>query len=124
MGNKPYAIPKHYYTDTRNRCCSNLYNKFGLSPYETYMLDHLFTNFTGGERRMHYAQFRKLYKRLNSELKNNDINMWAPVAFCAADTNKDGTLSFDEFVDAYTCFKATPDFKRVYNSGLFVILEN
>lgn len=121
MGNKPYVVSKLYYTDQKMSHRSNLRNKFCLSPYETSMLNYVFHKHTGGERRMHYRHFRKLYKAINSELSGAEVDMCAPAAFCAADSNQDGSLSFDEFVDAYSCFKATPDFARFQNAGLFFL---
>ena len=115
MGNKPYALPKRTYN---NFNCFK--NRFGLTPYETSMLNFTFTQYTGRERRMYYNQFKKCYKRLNSDLSAYEIGIAAPIAFTAADTNCDGTLSFDEFLDSYVCFKATPCFRRFQNSGLIL----
>jgi hypothetical protein len=116
MGNKPYKLPQ-------KTICSYepaLKNHFGLTPYETSMLNYTFSQYTGRERRMYYSQFKKLYKRLNSELSAYELGIAAPIAFSAADSNCDGTISFDEFVDAYTLFKATPCSLRAFNSGLIL----
>ena len=116
MGNKPYKLPP------KMQCTYEpaVKNRFSLTPYETSMLNYTFTQYTGRERRMYYAQFKKLYKRLNPELSAYEIGIAAPIAFSATDSNCDGTISFDEFVDAYTFFRATPCSIRAYNAGLIL----
>ncbi len=112
--NKLYKLPPKMYCSYE----SIIKNRFDLTPYETSMLNYTFYQYTGKERRMYYGQFKKLYKRINPFLSNNDFEIAAPIAFSAADSNGDGSISFDEFVDAYTFFRATPCYSRAYNSGL------
>ncbi len=116
MGNNIDTLnPKIHYP-----CTHSLQNFFRLSPYETDWLNYLFTQYTKRERRMHFNDFFKLFKRINPHLSKENLKEYALIAFREADSNCDGSISFDEFVDAYTCFRATPDFPRVINSGLFL----
>jgi len=96
-----------------------LMNQFTLSPSETQYLDALFSFITGGERRMDYKRFKRVYRDLNPFVPDHLFDRMAEQAFWAADSNGDGSLSFDEFVDSYANFSATPDIPRPPDSALF-----
>ena len=96
------------------------FNRFCLTPEQTGYLNWVFSQLTLGTRRMNYKTFKKLYKYVNPNLSAEEVDYFAPFAFESVDSNKDGSISFDEFVDGFVCFQATSDFKRRANSGLFI----
>ena len=114
MGNKHYTLPP------LRQCTYALQNRFTLTPAETTLISYLFSQYTNNERRMNFRQFKKVYQRVNNRVVMEDIELASKRAFCSADTNCDGWLSFDEFLDAYVNYKASPNFYRDFNSGLFL----
>ena len=75
--------------------------------------------YAGKERRLNYTAFRKMYKDLNSHLTGKALECAAEQAFIDADCNQDRWISFDEFVNAYSNFKATKCLLPFNRNGLF-----
>lgn len=114
MGNAHYPIPP------LRQCTYALQNRYSLTPAETTLMNYIFSQYTNKQRRMDLRQFKKVYKRINYCVVLEDLEYASKIAFCAADTNCDGWLSFDEFLDAYVNYKVTPNFYRAPNTGLFL----
>lgn len=71
--------------------------KNGLSTYELYMLQEYFNNSAAIDRRC----FNILYATLNPEALGPYFDQIAAQAFYEADLNRDGYISFDEFIKSF-----------------------
>ena len=85
-------------------CLQNLY---GLSPGETQHLEAFFSEYAGPDRRLDYRSFQRMFRHLNPHLDNCMLTQTAQRAFLDADINGDMMISFDEFVNLYTNYRAT-----------------
>ena len=104
MGATSYVSPPPPFSTLNN--CGTAINGFGLTPGQTQHLNAFFHQFAGRDRRLTPREFRKIYHLMYPGFDRRQSKAAALSLFIEIDTNRDGMISFDEFVDAYTCFPA------------------
>jgi len=104
MGASSYVSPPPPFSALNN--CDTAVNGFGLTPSQTQHLNAFFHQFAGRDRRLTPREFRKMYHQMYPGMNHRLSKAAAYTLFLKMDTNRDGMISFDEFVDAYSCFRA------------------
>ena len=72
-----------------------------LSKEEIRSLKRAFKAKGTFHRTISYDKFAEILCKIDPNLSDNDLEQSAQYAFNTADQNKDKTLNFDEFVNAY-----------------------
>ena len=92
------------------------FSQYGLTDHEVKNLHHAFDKHAGTfSHKLDHHEFKKMYLELNPEEKGGlfrgglwDEHKTVKKAFEAADTSRDGKISFDEFAAFYLMHKSTP----------------
>jgi Ca2+-binding EF-hand superfamily protein len=77
------------------------FNKYGLSADQTANLRQYFNRAAGHTHKLSYQKFKNFYRILNQNADENLVTESAKKAFKEADTDKDGSIGFDEFAVYY-----------------------
>jgi Ca2+-binding EF-hand superfamily protein len=81
------------------------FTQYGLSPDEAGYLQTSFNQSAGKDKKLDHNEFMKLYLQLNPSGQQNP-NELANRAFIAADTNRDGSITIEEFIAFYIMNKS------------------
>lgn len=77
------------------------WNDLSLTQFEIYQLEEIFNRTAGKDGKITQVEFRRLFEQMNPHLPADIQKSISDRAFIAADTNRDGTISRDEFIAYY-----------------------
>jgi Ca2+-binding EF-hand superfamily protein len=84
------------------------WNDLSLTQVEIYQLEDIFKRTAGKDGKISQAEFRRLFEQMNPHLPADVQKALSDRAFIAADTNRDGTISRDEFIAYYILTRPQP----------------
>ena len=82
------------------------FEQYGLSQSQAEMLENCFNHAVGKHHELKHDKFVEVYLNLYPETDVDHAHKMADHAFAAADTNKNGVLSFDEFAHFYLRYRS------------------
>jgi len=79
---------------------------YGLSPYEEHQLKIYFAQFAGRGQLLSLDEFIRMYSVMNPYSKPSDVARVAARTFAAADVDRNGRITYDDYVRAYILSKS------------------